>query len=131
VFWRCQLTSDGISLILASLLGIRHRKHVSKRHGVCPNMCYHRGGEEQRWYEFAGGASNQEIAMVLVVMWESSLRLSRLLRGKHFRAFEHMFADHLECFFPCFLHLRSKTGTEIVVERFEQHYSEHRIVFCF
>lgn len=42
MFWRCQRTSDGISLLLASLLGVRYWERVSKRHVVCPNMCYHK-----------------------------------------------------------------------------------------
>ncbi len=43
---------------------------------------------------------------------------------------QHLCADHLECFFPCLLHLRGKTEAEIVVKRFEKGCSEKKVVFC-
>ncbi len=59
------------------------------------------------------------------MIWILLAKLSLLLSGEHIRAFQHLCADHLVCFFPCSLHLRGKTGTEIVVKRFEQNYSSY------
>ena len=57
-------------------------------------------------------------------------RLSLIFRRKHVRAFQHMCADQLACFFPCFLHRGGKTRAEIEMKRFEQGCSEMRVVFC-